>query len=421
VSDQSGIVVVGGTGAVASDARSAFSEWRAGWPAVASFMAGIGAGMPMFAMINGFFTKPLGAEFGWSRGQIGSMAAAMLVTSLILPMAGVLADRRGVRILAIVGAATYAGCYLALSAMTGAIWQYFAVLAAMAFVGGPFTTQFLFAKPIVAAFDRSRGFALSIGLCGVPLLSLAVLPVLQHIIATQGWRMAYLAMAPFSLVLGVIAFSLLSRAPRAGSVAQGRASGASVREILPDVRFWLLAVSMIGVNIPIGVYLTSLQPMLSDKGVDGHTAALIGAWYGVSAIFGRMTVGAMLDRLWPPIVGVLTLGAPAAGLLLFFFASGSQVLLLGAGVSLLAIASGAETDVLCYFVSRFFGLRDFGAVIGLLGAICGVAMAVGGMSAGYLFDRFGNYDIALITGATLSAGAACAILASGLVRRGAFT
>lgn len=423
MTEPSGLAGAGMREATARKPGPVLAEWRSGWPAVVGFMAGVGAGMPMFALINGFFTKPLVAAFGWSRGEVSSMAVAMLVTSLILPIAGLLADRRGVRVLAIVGAAAYAGCYAALSAMTGAIWQYFAILAVMAFVGGPFTTPFLFAKPIVSAFDRSRGFALSLGLCGTPLLTLAVLPMLQHIIATQGWRTAYLAMAPFSLGLGVIAYTLLGRLPRATPSAPSRRAGerdASLREILPDIRFWLLAISMIGVNVPIGVYLTSLQPMLSDKGVDGHTAALIAAWYGVSAIFGRMTVGAMLDRIWPPIVGVITLGAPAVGLMLFFFASGSQVLLLGAGVSLLAVASGAETDVLCYFASRFFGLRNFGAVIGLLGAVCGVAMAVGGLSGGYLFDRFGDYNFALITGAVLSAVAACAILVSGLVRRGAF-
>lgn len=174
---------------------------------------------------------------------------------------------------------------------------------------------------------------------------------------------------------------------------------------------------MIGANLPIGFYFSSLQPMLSDKGVDGHTAALLGSWYAIAAVAGRLSVGRMLDRLWPPLVAVLTLGAPAMALVTFYLAGGSQVLLLGFGVALYAVAMGAEVDVLCFLTLRYFGLRTFGLLSGLLGAIAAIFASIGGMASGFIYDRLGSYDPAMLGGAAMSFVAACAVLGSGLVRQ----
>jgi predicted MFS family arabinose efflux permease len=391
-------------------------EWRRGWPTVAACMAGTSAGLQLFTYLSSLFVKPLAADFGWSRGQIASTSGAILICALMMPLTGFIADRRGIVGLAALGCTAFAACYFALGSMTGAFWQYLAVVAVIACVGGPCTNFFLFARPVVAAFDRSRGLALSVSLCGVPVASLVILPLIQHIIVAHGWRAAYLTLAPLSLALGAVAVFLLRRmssrspGPQAGRAA---AAGVSFREAMGDRRFWLLLLAAGGVCLPTGFYVSSLQPMLSDKGVGPGVAALLGSWYAVAAILGRLAVGSLLDRLSPIWVGAFALGAPAVALLIFFFAGGDQVAALAVAVALFAVANGAEADVVCFQGARYFGLRANGRLNGVLGATSAVAIAIGAMASGYAFDRLGSYDAVLLAGVASSAVAAVALFASG--------
>jgi hypothetical protein len=73
-----------------ADGVSAADEWRQGWPSVAGSMAAMCAGINMFKNVNGLFVKPLAAEFGWHRGQLGMSAAAAVASTLCLPLAGAL-------------------------------------------------------------------------------------------------------------------------------------------------------------------------------------------------------------------------------------------------------------------------------------------------------------------------------------------
>jgi MFS family permease len=385
-------------------------------------MLGIAAGLNMFVVISGFFVKPLSAEFGWTRGQVSLSAGAIFVCSLLVPLSGAIADRRGARIMVAVGAVIFASCYLAFAMMTGSLWQYLAILAVIGLVCGPATMPFIFLRPVVAAFDRSRGFALAVAMTGFPLLSFALLPALQLTMATYGWRVGFLTLAPLSLLLGLASWLLLAHAPSKEEplpiedAAAKLAPAGSFQQAITDPRFWLLALALVGVNFSVGIFTTTLQPMLSDRGVDGRTAALLGVWQAVVTVVGRMSFGALIDRFWPPLVGGLAFAAPLFGLVIFLDA-GARLPLLAAGIAMVAIAFGAETDLLAYFTSRYFGLRAFGAVTGALGLFYGVSFALGAVIAGFSFDRVRSYDLVLGAGAALSGVAAVAVFSSGLLRR----
>jgi len=391
-------------------------EWAHGWRAVGGSMLGIAAGLNMFIVISGFFVKPLIAAFGWSRGQVALSAGAILVCSLLVPLAGALADRYGPRILVAAGSMIFAGCYLAFASMTGAYWQYLAILAVIGLVCGPATMPFVFLRPVIQAFDRGRGFALAVAMTGFPLLSFALLPALQYVIATHGWRVGFLCLAPLSLTLGMGSWLLLADTPKSHDrgLALPAEKGADppvrpaalLRQAMRDPRFWLLALAMVAVNFSVGIFMTTLQPMLSDRGIDGRTAALLGVWQGVVTVVARVSFGALIDRFWPPLIAALALGAPLFGLLIFL-GGGSDLAILAGGIALVAVAFGAESDLLAFFSSRYFGLRAFGTVTGALALFYGVSFSLGTVIAGFAFDRFGDYRYVLLA----------AVLVSGLIRR----
>jgi len=399
-----------------SRAAGPSSEWRDGWTTVGGCMLAMGAGLSMYVAVAGFFVKPLAEAFGWTRGQLSMTSAAILSTSLLLPAVGALADRWGVRPLILVGTIAFAACYLAFAGMTGAYWQYLAILGVIGLIGGPVTAPFVFARPVVVAFARSRGLALALTMSGVPLLSFVVLPVIQRVLQAEGWRAAFLAMAPATLAIGLAAYALVGRGAAACEPAPRAQQGDGLRVALRDPRFWLLAAAMATANVSVGAFLTSLQPLLSDKGVPGPTAAMLGVWQASAVVVGRLVFGILLDRFWPPAVALVALGAPAVGLCVFL-SSGPDVAWLAVAIGLIATAIGAEGEILGFFTARYFGLRAFGSVFGVLGLVYGVSVASGGLLSGFMFDAFGDYDRVLAAGAVLAAFSAVAILATGWVRR----
>ena len=59
---------------------------------------------------------------------------------------------------------------------------------------------------------------------------------------------------------------------------------------------------------------------------------------------------------------------------------------------LLGFTLGAEVDVLVYLTTRFFGLKNFGALYGgLLGALS-IGTALGPLIASRIFDQTKSYD-----------------------------
>ncbi|MDZ4372442.1 MAG: MFS transporter [Phenylobacterium sp.] len=393
------------------------NEWRCGWRTMAGALLSAGAGISIFGAVNGFFVKPLAAEFGWSRGQATLSSGAILLTALLMPALAVVVDRVGPRRVMLIGGALFGVAYLALAAMSGEIWIYAAIMLLIGLTAGPATALLVVTRPLVSEFTRSRGLAISVGMSGAVFVCLPLLPWLQHLIATYGWRSGYLFMAPLSLAMGVAAFLLLpGRAAKAGMEAAEDAEGHTFREAIAQPRFWLLLLSTVAVSLVGGAFSTQLQPLLSDRGVPGVTAALFGSLYAGSVVAGRVVAGLMLDRLWSPAAGAICLVTASIGAV-FFMAAGPDLTLLAVGVVLVGAAAGAEADMMAFFAARYFGLRAFNAVLGVLGMAFGLGIAFGGIGAGVLFDLEGSYDTMIRLAVGLGVVSAGALLLSGVVGR----
>jgi MFS family permease len=396
-------------------------EWRHGWLTLLGSVVGMSGGLGIFGSTNSFFIKPLHEAFGWTRGEISLTSVSILVLSFLMPVVGRLVDRHGPHFFILVGGVTFTAVYVALAFMPGELWYYFAILAVVGLIAGPATAPLVFTRPIVAAFERSRGLALAIGMSGGVLTSIVLLPVLQHIIATSGWRSGYLFLAPIVFVFALSSYLMLRRAhrvsakPASDAAAPEAAAGHTMLGALRDARFYLLAVAMMLSVMAATSFSSQQQALLSDIGVPGPIAALMGAGFAVCVVVGRLGCGVLLDRLWAPGVAAIALGAPALGLLAFLTPDPPLWLLISAG-AFIGLSQGAEADMLAFFTARYFGLRSFGAIFGVLGLCFGVAAAIGGVSAGFLFDRTGDYHFGLKLAAAMAALAGAAILMSGLLR-----
>ena len=398
-------------------------EVRQGWRTLAGCTVGMGSGINMFAATSGFFVKPLAAEFGWARATVALGSVALLLAAMMMPLMGVVIDRRGSRLFVLAGTLMFAAAYVALATMNGSLAVYALILCFIGLFAGPATTALVFSRPLVGTFRSARGLALAIGLSGSVLLAIVVLPVLQDVIARFGWRAGYAFLCPVGLAAGVLSWSLLParRAPDAATdlpAAGPSADGATFGEAVRDPRFWLLVGMLLTASLVLGAFQSQLQPLLSDAGIPGRSAALIGAWASASVVIGRIGCGFLLDRFWPPLVASMAVVSPLFGFLVMLQPNPS-IPAYALGVVLVGLAQGAEGDILAFFTARYFGLRSFGAIFGPLAMVFGVAYASGGFVGATIFDRTGSYDLMLKGGCLMSLLAAACLFTSGLLRSSA--
>jgi MFS family permease len=79
----------------------------------------------------------------------------------------------------------------------------------------------------------------------------------------------------------------------------------------------------------------------------------------------------------------------------------------------LGFGAGFEFDLLAYLISRFFGQRHYGAIYGCFYAVIAFAGGLGPVVFGYVFDRIGDYTIALRSGSACLVVGAVLLLAMG--------
>ena len=71
---------------------------------------------PMYLMVYSFglFVVPLSSEFGWSRSELGlALTISGLLTALVSPVAGWIADRFGTHLMVPLSMLVAAGCFAA--------------------------------------------------------------------------------------------------------------------------------------------------------------------------------------------------------------------------------------------------------------------------------------------------------------------
>jgi predicted MFS family arabinose efflux permease len=384
------------------DDTPARHEWREGWPLPLTSAIGYGVGVAQIYSF-GLFIAPLQKEFGWSRTATSSGLTVLSAILLLAPVAGTLIDRWGPRRIAIPGMLFYCAALAALSLAGHALWSWWLLWVLVGF--GTLAVQpTTWASAVVSRFDRTRGLALSVTLCGSG-LGAAILPlVTNRLLLSFGWRGAYVALGG---VLALVSIPLLilffrdakdlqnKRAKPGAKPHMPAANGTTFAEALRSARFWRLAiVSFLAVGAIVAL-LVHFVPILIWKGLPRTKAAEIAGVIGIGSIAGRLITGVLLDRINGSIVGAVGFSLPILVLLTLIFAD-ANVPATSATALLFGLTLGCEIDVLGYLTSRHFGMRNFGAVFGMLVGLQSLAVRAGPAIAAFVFDRTGSYQLVLI-------------------------
>lgn len=359
----------------------------------------------MIAATNSNFLNVLPDALHTSRTEISFvLALALWLNAALVPFAGKAMDRFGVRRVILPGILVFALAFFLLSRMQ-VLWH-FVALQALLTTGAALTSSVGYAKVVAMWFDRHRGFVL--GLCvalGAGAAQTVMPKVSAWLILDHGWRGGYIGLSAIVLCLGFPLVYLLVRAP--GRAAAPTALTRDVEGAVPHVpspidqlgvtrgqalrqpMFYLVFVAILCASLALLGTMQHVVPMLLERGLPLTSATTVMSCAFAGVVAGEFSSGFLVDRFNTPRVILPYFVCAAIGVITVHTRNDLPVLLPGA--FLMGLGLGGEVGQNAYLVSRYFGLKAFGAIYGMTFAASAIGNGTGLILLGMIRDRTGSY------------------------------
>ncbi len=351
-----------------------------------SHMVGQGA-INIFAA--GVFIGPVTMELGIGRGIMSSaIGLSSIMTALTVPLLGRYMDRAGVRPPLLISIVAFALATALLSQLQPALLF---PLFAISGICGAAQTATPYSKVVVGWFDRERGLALGIMLVGVGLGGVLAPQLAGFLVREFGWRMGYAGLGVAILLVAFVPTAIFIRERE--RIEDGRKlelPGLMLREAMWGSHlFWFLIAAFFLASVGVNGIIIHVVPMLTDRGMPPAAAVAILSTSGIAGILSRILCGYLMDKFHAPYVGIAFFLLPIIGIALF--ASGWEspaplIGMIGIGAGL-----GAEIDLMSFLIGRYFGLRAFGALHGMIFSAFLFGQAGGASVLGWSQQLLGSY------------------------------
>lgn len=382
---------------------------RSPWLVVLVGFVAMVAGTPVGPAGFGVFVAPMSADLGWGRDLLGgAVAAGTIAGGLIGPLVGRIVDARGGRAVLTATGLVLGAAYVATALVPrDAPWLFYLTYGTARMLD--MAAILLGATVAVSArFRAQRGRALGIVLSGNAAGVLVLVPLLQWVILTWGWRTAWVALGIASaLVLAPMAW-LLVRGPDASDEPdEASAPAASVRDAARTRAFWALLISATLGQAAYSAAGTHQLAFLADNGLDVAAAVAAISVFAVVWGAGQVPWGLAAERVAPRWLLALGYGALGSALLLITATTTFGMAVLYAALLGLALSNHEAVDAAAW--ADRFGTRTLGAIRGAGRPLFLLGNAAGAYAAGVSFEATGSYATAFVGLAAASLAAAAVV------------
>jgi len=364
-------------------------------------------------------------DFGWSLTAIGlAYFFRSIISAVLSPVAGMIADRHGVRRSMIVAGICYTGGMFLLSTIS-AQWQlylYYSVILGIA--------QSLFRVNIpttVAAWFKTRlGLAVGIQQSAGGMGGSIMAPALALLLSRTDWETAFWIIPA---VGGTIVFSLIflfhgdpadrNKKPYGATeddpppVASSDPAITKLRskvflsQAKQTLSFWnLIAIHHLGC-VGHSIVMVAAVVYATQVGLTLQAAAWIVSIYSLTSVASRFATPLLADMCGPKWVMSLAYTIQGISVALLFWTQEPWQFYLFAGV--FGVGLGGEMSAFLVINRQYYGMGPVRAIFGFQNMGSGVGMAIGGFMGLVIADRYG-FDIAWIISIVASLGGAACIL-----------
>ncbi len=379
----------------------------------------------------GIFLKPMIADIGASRGATTiAYSIMMAIQGLLAPVVASIIGKFGTRKLMTTGL-TLAAAGLALMSTATQTWQLFLFFGMMTGTGVALGHFLPLSTMATFWFSRKRAMVIGIIMAGAGAGTFVMAPVIAHLIASLGWRTTWLVLAGIVFTMAAIPSAIFARTrpEDIGLVPDGLQPSLpnyvpakidkktpfiiddwDIKPALKTPAIWMITI-LNSANVFSMMMMNNHQVAhLTDMGFSPVIAAsTLGILGGVSAI-GRLSSGALAQRITPRHLIAIAFLLEAIGLVIFINAQTTAAIY--AYVILFGLAAGSIVVLHITMIGNYYGAKAYAFLASTVMVINTVIGAGSPVFGGYVYDVAQSYSIPFYTcvGASVIGGI-CALLA----------
>jgi MFS family permease len=336
------------------------------------------------------------ADFGIGRGEASlPFTLAMIGFACGGVLMGRLADRFGIAVPLAIGIACLTLGYLAVG-LALSLWQ---VALAHLLIGTGCSASF---GPLMADishwFVRRRGIAVAVAASGNYLAGTIWPPLVQHFIASDGWRATHTGIGLFMAVAMTPLVFLMRK--KIDHQHEGATATAARRQaeapFSPMTLQVLLCIAGVCCCVAMSMPQVHIVAYCGDLGYGvARGAEMLSLMLGFG-IVSRVASGFIADRIGG--VRTLLLGSVLQGAALFMYLWFDGLFSLYVISALFGLFQGGIVPSYAIIVREYFSPKEAGTRVGLVLMATLLGMALGGWMSGAIFDLTGSYQAAFLNG-----------------------
>jgi OFA family oxalate/formate antiporter-like MFS transporter len=350
------------------------------------------------------FRVPLAKQFGWSISEVTlTFTISIFVLGIAAFFGGLWLNRKGPRVVALVGGVLYGlGVFLASFSANKLWWLYLSY----GLIGG-IGLGFGYIVPVavlVKWFPDRRGLITGIAVGGFGAGALITAPVATELIQSVGVLTTFAYLGVTYLIVTVVAglfmqnppegWSPQSWTPTPAQTSQRAGHDYTLGEALKTWQWYALWL-LLFLNTFAGISIISQEAPIFEELV-GVSAVVAASMVGVASIgnaFGRV--------FWAWVSDLLTRRATffvmfLIQVLLFWFLPNVAIVSLMTVLTFVVLMCyGGGFGTMPAFAADYFGSKNVGPIYGLMLTAWGVASAVGPLLLAYMRETTGSYRGAL--------------------------
>lgn len=335
------------------------------------------------------------------------------------PLAGWLIDKFGNRKVLVPSLMITVAGYFLMAFWMPSLWSFAVVYLGLVSLGNSMAFQHACFAALNQWFIRRRSLSISILAAVSSLGGLALIPTMNLLIDQKGLQWGLVASGLFYLVILLpICYWFRNRPEDMGLLPDGATRppavtgtrGATrqeyrdytVREALRTQAYWFLLLGAgLRQTATLGILVSLFPILIEDKGMSPQMAAnLVGAMSAINFV-SRLVMGYLGDRVSKKAILGLSLSVEGLGYLFLWLGDWQTAV----GITLVlgfviceGMMDGAGVIVWAA-LGEYFGRSRFATLRGYITFGYAWALVASPVYAGWIYDRFGNYDRAIVPGA----------------------
>lgn len=360
---------------------------------------------------------PMSLEFHASVSDLAiASSISMLVTGVSLPIVGRIVDKRGPRIVILVGA-TIAGLSTLLLAFVSSIWEIY-LLYGFLFGFTWNSSSMVASTALVSRWFARKSTAMTIFQSGYSMGWLFMVPLVESLRQSYGWRSSWFTLGA-AYLLTILFMCLLLKEPDKSDTQMDRDSIVAtvpLRRAAKTSFFLIVGVVIMFIcgftDVP---FLILWIPMSLEWGIGEGTASYTLGFMALMVFLGTITIGPLPGRFGKKLPFTISYVIRAVALVVPLILRSTETYY--AFAFLMAFSFYGMVPVISAWLGEVFGQESVGSLFGFSLFMHFIGTAAGVYCFSLLAETYKTYYLALVLGFILTSVSVVSALLTGPVAK----